>query len=1140
MQNSSSTKSLNPHSRMRAPSSAPLISQIHSKPDLNPSLSASSSSSSVSSSSAVNVNSLHNMNHVVGLFGIPKFYHQGFVFRRTCLLSDGMPPKRTDPFINWSKYYVQITSTTLSSWNANEIEMAASKGLQVPPTYTNITDASISLPNSDATPTLDLQNPPSPHIFFLNNAGRNKFIFACTDHADLVSWVTAIRLASWERSRLFEIYTGVLLALRLPTPQAPSIKEKHEGHLVIRFPRDTEWTKVWCSISRDGTGTGSTKETKDNRWNRRSSLFGLSNFHIKSTSPHHHPGNLDALQSDRGIETVITFYSKKGSKKPIGTFAAVNFAAAVYPESKALIESSTMFKLEGDFQSFHPDGRPSENLEQGFILATPDDGTLQDMLAWLLGIMSAFKLYGRPQKLSYDPYDPSSFYFGYPIGPEQDHLFLDRLTAENLPVPEQNLAKIRHGFTSLLFQRFQASLKPSPRNHSGTDLNPSSPLAKQVDVPNLVDSQNSQPTPDQPKSDSTALPSPVISTSLSPTDPQSPSLSASVPQTFNTSSPNAGSTDMATPTAELKQTYIQPVTATKTSPNADTSELQDLETLAAYVSFPSDNFDEPIFKAETDITNRLQTTLSSSTMPEKAFPTDEASNSNPKSTLPSSKPLEAGATENDGYEYMMYALSLAEDPSSSELSIKDPMKPISSPNLSSPSSPVPKLAFLTQPPPDQDSLVQDSQSPNPIIADSKPSFPSSFAAGKKSAARLAAVQAAQAADKAASHRPGKVGRISAEKKKVVASWNSDSEDEDEDQDNEEEEEEEEEGEEQDSRLQKHRLTNLQLTESNLPEKSRNPLLSVNSPDFPSGSMPRAHPTPDQIPLSHYGSQFPNPAARREIPAVLRDQPAEPSDMAGMRPAFSQHGLLHRVMQERQEKSAKSIQEAAHWTGEPLVQVGHKPPPPQSGLLGAIANHERDRKRDGGMGAVLTARARERAVRQREAEMQKQSMMLMGGVPYGNMVGGGYPSGVMSPGMMPMMYNHQLMGAGAMMPNPAVAYEQMMFQQHQMQMQQQQAMMAAQQAYMTTPFGYSAGNNTTGQMMNPNTMGVSNNGMMNPHQSVYGNLAGMAPNNYLNTPNNIGFVGNHLNADYMVGVNNPGAFIHPPNSPSYQNQVSHQQ
>lgn len=184
-------------------------------------------------------------------------------------------------------------------------------------------------------------------------------------------------------------------------------------------------------------------------------------------------------------------------------------------------------------------------------------------------------------------------------------------------------------------------------------------------------------------------------------------------------------------------------------------------------------------------------------------------------------------------------------------------------------------------------------------------------------------------------------------------------------------------------------------------------------------------------------QFPNPASRREIPAVLRDQPAEPAENdPSLRPAFSQHGLLHRVMQERQEKSAKSTQEAAYRSGEPLLHVNHKAPPIQSGLLGAIASHERDRKRDGGMGAMLTVRAREQAMRQRENdELQRQSMMMMAGAPGAMGYPAGYPNGMMNQAaMMQMMYNPQMMAAGGMMGGGAT-YEQLLFQQHQMQLQQ---------------------------------------------------------------------------------------------------------
>lgn len=153
------------------------------------------------------------------------------------------------------------------------------------------------------------------------------------------------------------------------------------------------------------------------------------------------------------------------------------------------------------------------------------------------------------------------------------------------------------------------------------------------------------------------------------------------------------------------------------------------------------------------------------------------------------------------------------------------------------------------------------------------------------------------------------------------------------------------------------------------------------------------------------------------------------------------------MQEKQEKSIQSIQEAAHRSGEPLVQVNHKPPPPQNGLLGAIANHERDRKRDGGMGAVLTERVRERKAlegRQREMEEMQRASMVNGGM--GMM---GYPNygPMMQAGMMPMMYNPSMMGGMGGMGSPPGSgggYEQMMYHQaHQMQMQQQ-AMLAAQQ------------------------------------------------------------------------------------------------
>ena len=84
---------------------------------------------------------------------------------------------------------------------------------------------------------------------------------------------------------------------------------------------------------------------------------------------------------------------------------------------------------------------------------------------------------------------------------------------------------------------------------------------------------------------------------------------------------------------------------------------------------------------------------------------------------------------------------------------------------------------------------------------------------------------------------------------------------------------------------------------------------------------------------------------------------EPS--AQMTKAFTPHGLLQAGLQDKEDRSAKKQQEIAKETGASLLNVPNKPPEPQTGLLGAITAHERDRKAAGGLGAALTERERDR-------------------------------------------------------------------------------------------------------------------------------------------------------------------------------------
>ncbi|KAL7423905.1 hypothetical protein Q5752_001490 [Cryptotrichosporon argae] len=150
-------------------------------------------------------------------------------------------------------------------------------------------------------------------------------------------------------------------------------------------------------------------------------------------------------------------------------------------------------------------------------------------------------------------------------------------------------------------------------------------------------------------------------------------------------------------------------------------------------------------------------------------------------------------------------------------------------------------------------------------------------------------------------------------------------------------------------------------------------------------------------------------------------------------AFAPHGLLQAGLQDREDRSAKKQEELARETGSSLVSVPSKPPPPQTGLLGAVAAHERDRKHAGGIGATLTDRDRERRLaedRQRKIEeLQRQQMEHM--AQFG--ASGGFPQYPQFPyPQMPQM--PQIPGYSPYMSPPGYNPAQ------------QQAMYAAQLAY----------------------------------------------------------------------------------------------
>lgn len=158
--------------------------------------------------------------------------------------------------------------------------------------------------------------------------------------------------------------------------------------------------------------------------------------------------------------------------------------------------------------------------------------------------------------------------------------------------------------------------------------------------------------------------------------------------------------------------------------------------------------------------------------------------------------------------------------------------------------------------------------------------------------------------------------------------------------------------------------------------------------------------------SPYGSQhrlspsFAGPGHETMLDSIEQNPETAGADGKAMRDAaVASYGLLHAGIQQQQARSAKEMEAQAKENGGPLLQLQHKTPVAQAGLVGAIATHERDRKREGGLGAALTERERERRIaeaKQREMDMLQARQASgfgngQGMMPFGPMQGMAMPN-----------------------------------------------------------------------------------------------------------------------------------------------------
>ena len=208
----------------------------------------------------------------------------------------------------------------------------------------------------------------------------------------------------FENASLQEAYTGSLIAgkgreLNNIKAIMTQTKFKTEEWTRVRFGAGTPWRRCWCVICPPDE-----KEVQK----------AQKNMKKRSAYDRH----TVVLKGD------VKFYDTKKTKKatPIATVTEAYAAYAIYPQSKPLIEQSTLIKIEGKI-TIH--SQPETKLES-FIFVMPEArpavSGFEMLLRFLFPIWDVFNLYGRPTKLIPDTLDTRSLMFAMPRGDRYGYL----------------------------------------------------------------------------------------------------------------------------------------------------------------------------------------------------------------------------------------------------------------------------------------------------------------------------------------------------------------------------------------------------------------------------------------------------------------------------------------------------------------------------------------------------------------------------------------------------------------------------------------------------------------------------------------------------------------------------------------------
>ncbi|TGO35524.1 hypothetical protein BHYA_0155g00150 [Botrytis hyacinthi] len=320
-----------------------------------------------------------------------KLYQEGYFLK----LDDQNIHGKANADRTWTECFAQLVGTILSLWDAAELDAAGQDG-EVLPKFINLTDASIKM--IESLPTRSPTEAPLQNVLSISTAGKNRYLLHFNSHHSLVQWTAGIRLCMFEHASLQEAYTGALIAgkgklLNNIRPIMERSRIQTADWARVRFGAGTPWRRCWCVIT--------PPDEKEVQKLQKQSQKKRSAYD-RSRPP--------ILKGD------IKFYDSKRTKKvrPIATINDAYSAFAIYPQSKPLIDASTLVKVEGSITIHSNPPLTSE----GFVFVMPEVhpavSGFEMMLRWLFPVYDTFGLYGRPGRLIAETNDTRSLMFAMP------------------------------------------------------------------------------------------------------------------------------------------------------------------------------------------------------------------------------------------------------------------------------------------------------------------------------------------------------------------------------------------------------------------------------------------------------------------------------------------------------------------------------------------------------------------------------------------------------------------------------------------------------------------------------------------------------------------------------------------------------